>query len=130
MSVLLPYFRVKSKKLANFFVIFEISRNISEREDEELTFRKQSHKRAKLLSKNEKKSGDIFPIKTEPISSSILIKEEDIKPKLEIQDSSLNLISKDLSCIENDTNSSDSNDDISSVNTIFPYMFILTFTNY
>ncbi len=130
LGALLPNFRVKSKKSANFFLIFEIFRDISEPEDEELTFRKQSHKRAKLLAKKEKKFGDIFQIKTEPISSSILIKEEDIKPKLEIQDSSLNLISKDLSGIESDTSSSDSDDNISSVNTIFPYIFILTFINY
>lgn len=130
LDTLLPYFKVKSKKLASFFFIFENSQDISELEDEELTFRKQSHKRAKLFAKNEKKFGDIFQVKTEPISSSILIKKEDIKLKLEIQDSFLNFISKDLSGIKSDTNSSDSNDDISLVNTIFPYIFILTFTNY
>lgn len=97
MGALLPYFRVKSKKPANFFLIFEIPRDISEPEDEEITFLKQSQKRAKLLAKKEKKSDDIFQIKNEPISTSNIIKEENIETKLEIKNSPTNLISKDLS---------------------------------
>lgn len=83
-----------------------------------------------MLAKKENKSGDIFQIKNESITFSNIVKEENIKPKLEIKDSPTNLISKDLSGIESDTSSSDSDDSIASVNMIFPYIFILTFTNY
>lgn len=118
------------KKLANFFLIFEISWDISGSENEELTFWKQSHKRAKLLAKKEKKTGQNLQIKTEPISFSILIKEEDIKPKLEVQDSFPNLIAQNLSGMKSDTNTSDSDNDISLVNTKKFYIFIFIFTNY
>lgn len=51
-------------------------------EDENLIFCKQSHKKTKLLTKMEKKSIENLQIKIELISSSIFIKEEDIKSKL------------------------------------------------
>lgn len=41
LGALLSYFRIKSKKPANFFLIFEISRDISEPKDENIaSFRK------------------------------------------------------------------------------------------
>ncbi len=57
LDTLLLYFYVKSKKPANFFLIFEIPRDVSEPEDENFAlFCKQSHKKAKLLAKKERKS--------------------------------------------------------------------------
>lgn len=100
---------------------------MSEAKNENPTFQKQFHKQVKLLAKKKKQFNNIFKIKTKPINSSILIKKEKIKPKLEIQDSSLNLDPKNLSGLQSDTSNSDLDDDISLVNTTFFYLIVFLF---
>ncbi len=64
------------------------------------------------------------------MNSSIFIKKEDIKPKLEVEDFSSNLIAQNLSGLEGDISTFDSDDNVSLVNIIFFYMFIFILTNY